>query len=219
MRNDAIPMPSHDSIWGMHIDVTTTSQMEVLGMHISSVVLDFRRISSSCYRHFRFCMGECGDGTKSTKKLMLHTFGGGFLLWYVFLVSGSVTDLSFSRTCEDCGLIYVIILHNTALWEKLVRIWDHKTVDAIALNGPKRALVVRQGMRQRTEAYKIPRKVLISLLISVQPPLAPLTDLEDIIMLRSGLPVPCMTYRLLKHQLANKDGKILVSCQENHCML
>ena len=24
-------------------------------------------------------------------------------------------------------------------------------------------------------------------------------------MLRSGLPVPCMTYRLLKHQLANKD--------------
>jgi len=30
--------------------------------------------------------------------------------------------------------------------------------------------------------------------------------LQDIIMLRSGLPVPCMTYRLLKHQLANKDA-------------
>lgn len=30
--------------------------------------------------------------------------------------------------------------------------------------------------------------------------------LLDILMLRSGVPVPCMTYRLLKHQLANKDA-------------
>eukprot|EP00438_Fugacium_kawagutii_P029562 Skav216034 [mRNA] locus=scaffold2403:33929:35134:- [translate_table: standard] len=29
---------------------------------------------------------------------------------------------------------------------------------------------------------------------------------QDILVLRSGVPIPCMTYRLLKHQLSNKDA-------------